>query len=258
MPELVKLGHIFIAQPPLYKIKRKKREEYIDNDDQMSKILVELARKTRGCTDEGQEGIQRQQLISCSNRSRTREARGHHRTARHQVEDYLGARNEKTSELPVYAMRIKEDGATRFEFACNDKEWSKLCDKFDINLDEEVVPEIKNGEKPKGPQVKPFELNESNSIQAAIETLEKKGSVSSTTLRKKIRFLNWWKARQWMAKLPSSRQARARRRRKIQSQGQSQVEEKRTPIHSIPDILERVKENGKRGLLIQRYKGLEK
>src|SRR2546422_4456242 len=72
-------------------------------------------------------------------------------------------------------MRIKEDGATRFEFACNDKEWSKLCDKFDINLDEEVVPEVKNGEKPKGPQVKPFELNESNSISAAIETLEKKG-----------------------------------------------------------------------------------
>jgi DNA gyrase subunit B len=36
----------------------------------------------------------------------------------------------------------------------------------------------------------------------------------------------------------------------------AKVEEKRTPIHSIPDILERVKENGKRGLLIQRYKGL--
>src|SRR2546428_10479882 len=42
MPELGKRGHVFIAQPPLYKVKRKKREEYIENDDQMSKILIEL------------------------------------------------------------------------------------------------------------------------------------------------------------------------------------------------------------------------
>jgi len=42
MPELIKGGFIYIAQPPLYKIKRKKREEYIENDDQMSRILIEL------------------------------------------------------------------------------------------------------------------------------------------------------------------------------------------------------------------------
>src|SRR6266481_1303257 len=177
MPELVKRGHVFIAQPPLYKIKRKKREEYIENDNQMSKILVELGTEdARLYRMKDKKEFSGQQLISVLESLReleklvdTIERRGI------KFEDYLGARNEKTSELPVYAMRIKEDGATRFEFACNDKECAKLCDKFDINLDEEVVPETKNGEKPKGPQVKPFELNESNSIQAAIETLEKKG-----------------------------------------------------------------------------------
>ncbi len=32
MPELVKQGKIYIACPPLYLIKRKKREEYVDDD----------------------------------------------------------------------------------------------------------------------------------------------------------------------------------------------------------------------------------
>ena len=35
-------GFVYIAQPPLYKIKRKKREQYIDNDEQLNRILLEL------------------------------------------------------------------------------------------------------------------------------------------------------------------------------------------------------------------------
>src|SRR6202051_3807626 len=42
MPELVRRGHIYIAQPPLYQIKRKKREEYVDDDFQLNKILISL------------------------------------------------------------------------------------------------------------------------------------------------------------------------------------------------------------------------
>src|SRR5450432_1092770 len=35
-------GFVYIAQPPLYKIKRKKREQYVDNDEQLNRILLEL------------------------------------------------------------------------------------------------------------------------------------------------------------------------------------------------------------------------
>ena len=44
MTELVRAGKIYIAQPPLYQIKRKKREEYVDDDVQLNKILISLRR----------------------------------------------------------------------------------------------------------------------------------------------------------------------------------------------------------------------
>src|SRR6185436_12394670 len=40
--QLVKQGFVYIAQPPLYQLTRKKRVEYVDDDAQMNRILIQL------------------------------------------------------------------------------------------------------------------------------------------------------------------------------------------------------------------------
>lgn len=53
MPELIENGYVYIAQPPLYKVKRGKKEEYIKDEKQMFRYMMRQATNDTKITADG-------------------------------------------------------------------------------------------------------------------------------------------------------------------------------------------------------------
>ncbi|GAB4260944.1 MAG: hypothetical protein Kow0065_11370 [Methylomicrobium sp.] len=63
LPEIIEKGYVYIAQPPLYKVKKGKQEHYVKDDAQLNDYLIQLALdKAALYTDEATPAIQGQGL----------------------------------------------------------------------------------------------------------------------------------------------------------------------------------------------------
>ena len=71
MPELIERGHLYIAQPPLYKVSRGKSERYLTDQAEMDSFLIE-----EGCNDAVLELSNGETLSGADLAERVRAARG--------------------------------------------------------------------------------------------------------------------------------------------------------------------------------------
>lgn len=238
MPELLEQGHIYIAQPPLFKIKRGKREEYVETEQQMNEILLEL-------------GVEGQKLISSKEKKEFNEkllleisralvaieklARGIEKRGI-KLLDYISKRDKKTKKMPLFKVKVEDNTY----FVYDDEELAELVQKVEKAKGKEVEVDENGGQEKEGIHV--VEFYESQELAEIIEKLEKLGlDIAEYELPESEKGVM---ADPQMGGKPKKALYSI-------SDGKNEV-----AVYSLKEILDRVRDEGKKGMTIQRYKGL--
>jgi DNA gyrase subunit B len=238
MRGLIESGYVYIAQPPLYKIKRKRREQYIDNDAQLNRILLELGTedvnliRVRDQKDLDSETIE--QIVQILSRMEV-VGRG---VTRYGCDfaTYLDQHHKETQELPRYIARIRTGNVEEFRYLRNDDERSAFHVEFglaDADASDTLNREVEN--------------DAGVTVQQRVSLHEIYESTEMTKLLRKL-------ADAGMDVNTFSKSDEARYHL-IENKG-DEKKENIIELNSIIELIENIRTIGRRGLSIQRYKGL--
>jgi DNA gyrase subunit B len=236
MPDLIRRGFVYIAQPPLYQIARKKRVEYVEDDPQLNRILIQLGTEDVRLHNlaDGRELSQKQLaeilelLESLDKYAKALSRHGGDFAA------YVEHQHKKTQELPHHLVKVREGNDESVHYFHTETELRKFSEANpDLKLfgeeesDTSFVEKSKNGQSRRARHV---ELHESKAIGDLLQKLARKGfSVEHYAAQDNPLF------------------------ELMEGEGE---QAKIKPLFSIPEILAGIKEVGRRGLQIKRFKGL--
>jgi DNA gyrase subunit B len=232
LQKLVEGGHVYIAQPPLYKIKRGQREEYIQTEQQMNELLLELGR-------EGQKFVRLkdkeeftdnkfkdllQCLVELERLERTLEKKGVG------FSKYLSFRHPKTKKLPVYRVKVEAE----YQFLYTDKELAGFSEKESKEIDKDVL-----------------ELFEAPDIEELVVKIEKLGLDISAYRPEAV------VDESTIIKGKTKAKAKAKEpEKKIKALYRVINEKDVKDLFCLKEVLAYIKESASKGMHIQRYKGL--
>ena len=236
MRGLIESGYVYIAQPPLYKIKRKKREQYVDNDAELNKILLELGSDGITLVREDDavefEGDRLEKVVNLFLRLEQLCAS----VLRYgcPIHKYLDCHNKETFSVPKYVVKIRTGNNEEFRFLSNDEERSRFYVEFDI------VDDIYSGNI-----TKEIELD-GQKLQQRIAVNEIFESAQISRLLKEIvdSGFDVSKFEPSDSPLYTLVENNAGKIEKIMS------------LYSILELVNAIRQIGRKGLHIQRYKGL--
>jgi len=164
MRQLVEGGYVYIAQPPLYKLKRGKREEYIDTDKEMNALILEMG--LEGLTVKGVKS--KQQYTSAQLKEMVQATTDLEKIIEILIkrgvdfEEYVDNIEAKTKNMPIYMVKV--EGETHFaysdkevaDFTKKDEETQyieifehedlerieKVLNKLDLSISDYISPEM--------------------------------------------------------------------------------------------------------------------
>jgi len=235
MKELIELGHIYIAQPPLYKVTRNKAEFYVDTVEEMEKWLLDRALESTNVLplkgDKEGKPIEKAKLKAFVN-DLSELASFRERIRKKGLAWELFLKGYKENKLPLYAID-DERGGTQFVYS--EKEWKQI--KPEYIKRRRVVLQERSKELGEDPD----EATEEELLSDVREFIE---IPKTKVLLKKFEDLGFDATHE----LTESFDPTPLYRIKIKDQN--------SDVKTLEELLEGIKESGKEGAAIQRYKGL--
>ncbi len=250
MKGLIERGYVYIAQPPLYKIKRKKREQYVDNDDQLNRILLELGSEDIVLTrlTDGHIFAPAQIETIVENLALLDKFGGGVTRYGASLPEYLDTQDPVTRALPRYVARIREGNKESHEFLRDEHGRADFLTAHRLNADltDQIEPaSVDAGSQVAGAPPAPAE-KKSYAAQKRVTIHE---IFESTEMTKLLVILA--KTGLDIATVTPTATARY-----TVTENLGTKNETKTELFGPLEIVTHIRTNGRKGLHIQRYKGL--
>ncbi|UDQ97318.1 DNA topoisomerase (ATP-hydrolyzing) subunit B [Lentisphaerota bacterium WC36G] len=224
MKPLIDAGYVYIANPPLYKIKRRSKERYIDTDEQLDRYLIELGCDDLEIKDTTGELLSLDQVETLLNIfSKVQNISVG--LSRHGIDAIDYFKHHKDEKFPVAKISVRElNGVINEFYAYSDEEEAQIITDAKVRLtpEEPTEGDLRNVDN----AIDLISIHEAAACSEIEQQLEPTHVDISTVFENNTPLFT------------------------ITSKSDI------FDVTSLSELFEAIKDNGRQGLQIQRYKGL--
>jgi len=234
MRPLIENGHIYIAQPPLYKVKKGKFESYFQTDDELNQWILEQAIENINIKDKSGKELEKKKIkeifsLITQVESLIRKLETKSLT----LNEYLNF--ERSGRIPVYRAEI-EPGNYRYFYS--EKEWLDYENEFIEKRKQELKREMKTED-----------LEREEDLGPSFQTLAEFSKLSN--INKKLKEYGYSLDEYIFVDDSSDPQKSKKKEIFI-----VKTEKNEYKIYDLKSFVETITKEGTSGAVIQRYKGL--
>ena len=234
MKPLIDAGYVYIANPPLFKVKKYSKEKYVDTEEQLDKHLIELAcddievKRTSGTVLENSVLRELIEFVNTSNQVGSG-------LRRHGIDPLNYFKKEVDGKFPIAKISYREqDGSVTELYAYSDEEEAKMVSDTEALLGLEEVTDENTDDEAQKENISKLSLSpvEVTAIYEAKACENLAAEMAKHELPMQLLYL-----------------------------GDKPVftindNDKLISVNSLAELFDHIKSIGRHGLHIQRYKGL--
>jgi len=240
MKPLIEAGYVHIAKPPLFKVRRRKVEQYVESEDQMDGLLLDLALEDVSVRPVGEEALPagrvRDIIGTLRDALRLGGALGRHGI---DPEGYVARRDAVRGLFAVARVAVRElDGTVTERFVYSEDEEAALIQEAEARL----TPPAAEAPADETPEAREARVaTERAAVRGAIDVTRIYEASAFRDIAARLATLGFGTANLYHGEVPI-----------LEVLHREDV----TPVTTLTAMYERIKEIGRQGLQIQRYKGL--